>query len=163
MKVGTPLQRGKACLNCRKRKMVCGLLLAGTSGAEDMFIFKKCDGIRPACTQCIKANRDEECQYHDKKQVSRTEMLRAKVAKLEARLRELENEQSGSASSSPAPQSPGPSSSSSQGEILLMPPGTPALVLNSKELVLTLPATLTKISPDRPRQHQLLKQAIFCD
>ena len=56
---------------------------------------QKCDGQRPVCTQCVKANRDVECQYHDKKQVSRTELFRAKVAKLEARLREREKFEEG--------------------------------------------------------------------
>ena len=57
-------------------------------------------------------------------------MLRAKVAKLEARLRELEVEHSGSSSSSTpdpsSPVSPGPSttsSSPSEDRILLQPPG----------------------------------------
>lgn len=89
----------------------------------------RCDGQRPICGQCVKGNRDDECQYHDKKQVSRTEMLRAKVAKLEARLRELEVEHSGSSSSpTPAPGSPvSPAlstarSSPSEDLILLQPP-----------------------------------------
>ncbi|KAJ3487098.1 hypothetical protein NLI96_g3789 [Meripilus lineatus] len=86
MKTDTPLQRGKACLCCRKRKM-------------------RCDGARPICSQCIKANRESECQYHEKKQISRTQMLQQKVVKLEARLRELEAEQSDSSGSSPAPSS----------------------------------------------------------
>ncbi|KIP10264.1 hypothetical protein PHLGIDRAFT_125626 [Phlebiopsis gigantea 11061_1 CR5-6] len=115
MKSANALQRGKACLSCRKRKM-------------------RCDGQRPICTQCVKGNRDGECQYHDKKQISRTEMLRAKVAKLEARLRELEVEHSGSSSNNtPAPMSPmspmslSPSetgSSPSEDQILLQQPGT---------------------------------------
>ncbi|KZT03463.1 uncharacterized protein LAESUDRAFT_729034 [Laetiporus sulphureus 93-53] len=70
-----------ACLCCRKRKM-------------------KCDGLRPVCTQCLKSNRGADCQYYEKKHISRTQLLQQKVAKLEARLRELESEQSESASSS---------------------------------------------------------------
>ncbi|KAL4243896.1 hypothetical protein ABKN59_011044 [Abortiporus biennis] len=93
MKSDSPLQRGKACLCCRKRKM-------------------RCDGVKPVCGQCIKANRDSECQYHEKKQVSRTQLLQQKVAKLEARLRELESEQSDSGTiSSPTPSTPSSSSS----------------------------------------------------
>lgn len=91
---------------------------------------QRCDGQRPVCGQCVKGNRDTECQYHDKKQVSRTEMLRAKVAKLEARLRELEVEHSGSSTNTtPAPLSPlspSPSttrSSPSEDLVLLQPPG----------------------------------------
>ncbi|OCH90663.1 hypothetical protein OBBRIDRAFT_730443 [Obba rivulosa] len=74
LKTASPLQRGMACLSCRKRKM-------------------KCDGVRPTCTQCTKSSRSTTCQYVEKKQTSRTELLQHKVAKLEARLRELEAEQ----------------------------------------------------------------------
>ncbi|KAJ6546863.1 hypothetical protein B0H19DRAFT_1379260 [Mycena capillaripes] len=74
-----PLQRGSACLCCRKRKL-------------------KCDGTRPVCNQCIKMNRDDECEYDDKKQKSRTQKLKEKLSVLEQRLRELESE-SGSATS----------------------------------------------------------------
>ncbi|KAJ6500684.1 hypothetical protein C8R45DRAFT_1071233 [Mycena sanguinolenta] len=81
----TPLQRGSACLCCRKRKL-------------------KCDGTRPVCTQCIKMNRDEECEYDDKKQKSRTQKLKEKLSVLEQRLRELE---SGSAATSPSSSDPG--------------------------------------------------------
>lgn len=69
--------------------------------------------MRPICTQCLKANRGTDCQYHEKKHISRTQLLQQKVSKLEARLRELESEQpepSGSSSSSslssPSPPSP---------------------------------------------------------
>lgn len=94
MKNTSTLQRGRACLCCRKRKM-------------------KCDGLRPICTQCLKADRGSECQYHEKQHISRTQILQQKVAKLEARLRELESDPtgpSGVASSSAAPTlAPGPS------------------------------------------------------
>ncbi|KAJ7118890.1 hypothetical protein C8R44DRAFT_789556 [Mycena epipterygia] len=76
-----PLQRGSACLCCRKRKL-------------------KCDGTRPVCTQCIKMNRDEECEYDDKKQKSRTQKLKEKLSVLEQRLRELESESGGATSPS---------------------------------------------------------------
>ncbi|CAL1703325.1 unnamed protein product [Somion occarium] len=105
MKTDTPLQRGKACLCCRKRKM-------------------KCDGTRPVCSQCMKANREAECQYHDKKQISRTQLLQQKVAKLEARLRELESEQSDSSAGS----SPSPSFSSSSSDVGLHDPPLGVLV-----------------------------------
>ncbi|KAF7298510.1 adenylate kinase [Mycena kentingensis (nom. inval.)] len=68
-----PLQRGSACLCCRRRKL-------------------KCDGTRPNCTQCIKMNREAECEYDDKKQKSRTQKLKEKLSMLEHRLRELESE-----------------------------------------------------------------------
>ncbi|THH31857.1 hypothetical protein EUX98_g2331 [Antrodiella citrinella] len=106
MKADSPLQRGKACLCCRKRKM-------------------KCDGVRPICTQCVKASRSPECKYHDKKQISRTQLLQQKVAKLEARLRELESEQSDFPDGSPTPsfvESMASSSSSSSPSVTLAHP-----------------------------------------
>ncbi|KAI0345051.1 hypothetical protein BDW22DRAFT_990093 [Trametopsis cervina] len=113
MKVTNPLQRGKACLSCRQRKM-------------------RCDGVRPVCSQCSKAHRETDCQYQDKKQVSRTEMLRAKVKRLEERLRSLENEQSPeSSSSTPATLSPEPSTSSHMSGIFLMQPGMSAAASSS--------------------------------
>ncbi|PCH38595.1 hypothetical protein WOLCODRAFT_88184 [Wolfiporia cocos MD-104 SS10] len=87
MKTAPPLQRGMACLCCRKRKM-------------------KCDGLRPVCTQCLKSNRGTECHYYEKKHISRTQLLQQKVAKLEARLRELEAEQEASTSGSSSSSSP---------------------------------------------------------
>ncbi|KAH9918366.1 fungal-specific transcription factor domain-containing protein [Epithele typhae] len=83
MKAPSALQRGMACLSCRKRKM-------------------KCDGARPVCTQCSKANRGTDCEYYEKKRTSRTQLLQAKITKLEARLRELEAEQSPDSASSPS-------------------------------------------------------------
>ncbi|KAI0831646.1 hypothetical protein BC628DRAFT_1311331 [Trametes gibbosa] len=96
MKAPTALQRGMACLCCRKRKM-------------------KCDGARPVCTQCSKANRASECQYYEKKRTSRTQLLQAKITKLEARLRELESEQTPEPSTSSASRSPSLEGSSSPG------------------------------------------------
>ncbi|EPQ54965.1 hypothetical protein GLOTRDRAFT_22167, partial [Gloeophyllum trabeum ATCC 11539] len=66
-----PLQRGKACLNCRKRKM-------------------KCDGARPVCGQCERAGREEDCEYADGGR-TRTQMLQDTISELEARIEELEN------------------------------------------------------------------------
>ncbi len=97
-----------------------GLLLCATSRLlpVDMHDHQKCDGSRPACSQCEKAGRGSECRYHDKKQVSRTEMLRAKQAKLEARLLELESGLSESSSGgTPVALSPESSSSGSQSEM----------------------------------------------
>ncbi|KLO15342.1 hypothetical protein SCHPADRAFT_902493 [Schizopora paradoxa] len=70
-KLVSPLQRGSACLSCRKRKM-------------------KCDATKPVCRQCVKANRADECEYDDGRQKSRTQILQEKIAKLEDRIRELE-------------------------------------------------------------------------
>ncbi|KAI9437432.1 hypothetical protein H4582DRAFT_2057807 [Lactarius indigo] len=66
------LQRGKACLNCRRRKM-------------------KCDGIRPVCGPCGRANRPDDCEYTDGQGRTRTQMLEDTIAQLEARIQDLEN------------------------------------------------------------------------
>jgi hypothetical protein len=66
-----PLQRGSACLSCRKRKL-------------------KCSGSRPVCEQCSKTNRAADCEFDDGKAKTRTQLLQEKIAILEARIRELE-------------------------------------------------------------------------
>ncbi|KAI9447164.1 hypothetical protein F5148DRAFT_1252352 [Russula earlei] len=57
------LQRGKACLRCRSR----------------------CDGTKPSCQQC------NLCEYDDGKGKTRTQLLRETIARLEARIKELES------------------------------------------------------------------------
>ncbi|THU83472.1 hypothetical protein K435DRAFT_666289 [Dendrothele bispora CBS 962.96] len=66
------LQRGKACLRCRKRKM-------------------RCDGNKPACQQCTRAKKPEGCEYDDGKGKTRTQILRETITRLEQRIRELED------------------------------------------------------------------------
>jgi hypothetical protein len=66
------LQRGKACLRCRKRKM-------------------RCDGVKPACQQCTRAKKADGCEYDDGKGKTRTQILRETIVKLEHRIRELED------------------------------------------------------------------------
>ncbi|KAJ6591343.1 hypothetical protein B0H10DRAFT_784324 [Mycena sp. CBHHK59/15] len=66
------LQRGKACLRCRKRKM-------------------RCDGSKPACQQCTRAKKGDTCEYDDGKGKTRTQLLRETIIRLEQRVRELED------------------------------------------------------------------------
>ncbi|PPQ68192.1 hypothetical protein CVT25_015024 [Psilocybe cyanescens] len=70
--VQSTLQRGKACLRCRKRKM-------------------RCDGQKPACQQCTRAKKSDGCEYDDGKGKTRTQILRETIVKLEHRIRELED------------------------------------------------------------------------
>ncbi|KZT10936.1 uncharacterized protein LAESUDRAFT_356428 [Laetiporus sulphureus 93-53] len=67
----TSLQRGKACLRCRKRKM-------------------RCDGAKPACAQCTRAKKGDGCEYDDGKGKTRTQLMREHIARLELRIKELE-------------------------------------------------------------------------
>ncbi|KAI5116880.1 hypothetical protein M0805_009862 [Coniferiporia weirii] len=79
-KEGSPqLQRGKACLSCRRRKM-------------------RCDGARPYCTQCVRGNRAEDCEYTDNQGRTRTQILEENIAILQARVEELEGPTSGAQS-----------------------------------------------------------------
>ena len=103
------LGRGSACLSCRcvffvlhifpctdhqcssrRRKLVSAPL------CQSEFILipssQKCTGTRPVCEQCTQMKRTHECQYDDTSKKSRTQILREKVAVLEAKLRDLEEE-----------------------------------------------------------------------
>ncbi|KAG2340510.1 hypothetical protein BDR05DRAFT_966774 [Suillus weaverae] len=66
------LQRGKACIACRRRKV-------------------RCNGARPTCGQCIRGNRPDDCEYTDGQGRSRTHMLEQDIARLQARVQELEH------------------------------------------------------------------------
>ncbi|KAA1474252.1 hypothetical protein DENSPDRAFT_882652 [Dentipellis sp. KUC8613] len=78
----TSLSRGKACTNCRRRKM-------------------RCDGVRPVCGQCRRTGRPEECGYTDTQARSRTQILEENIAALQARIVELENPENAPTSSGP--------------------------------------------------------------
>ncbi|KAI1798255.1 hypothetical protein LXA43DRAFT_19782 [Ganoderma leucocontextum] len=67
-----PLNRGAACLPCRKLKA-------------------KCDGTKPACGRCIANHRPDDCEYATGADVTRSRLLEENIALLEARIRELEN------------------------------------------------------------------------
>ncbi|ESK89750.1 hypothetical protein Moror_16851 [Moniliophthora roreri MCA 2997] len=73
------LRRGKACLNCR-------------------FLKIKCDGVKPTCGPCIRVPKDDPCEFTDGP--SRTVMLQENIARLQARVRELEEGDSARYSSS---------------------------------------------------------------
>ncbi|KIK70580.1 hypothetical protein GYMLUDRAFT_148066 [Collybiopsis luxurians FD-317 M1] len=71
-----PLRKGQACIYCRRRKMVGHTY---------------CDGARPICGQCRKGNRPDDCEYTDHPGQSRTEALENNIARLQARIYELEH------------------------------------------------------------------------
>jgi hypothetical protein len=52
---------------------------------------KRCDGVRPICGQCDRANRPDDCEYTDGQGRSRTQILEENISRLEARIQELEN------------------------------------------------------------------------
>ncbi|KAJ8518305.1 hypothetical protein ONZ45_g4594 [Pleurotus djamor] len=51
----------------------------------------RCDGVKPACQQCIRAKKSDGCEYDDGKGKTRTQILRETIARLENRIRELED------------------------------------------------------------------------
>ncbi|KAL0950399.1 hypothetical protein HGRIS_010357 [Hohenbuehelia grisea] len=65
------LRKGEACMYCRRRKM-------------------KCDAGRPICGQCTRGNRPDDCEYASSSGYSRTQTLEDTIARLEVRIRELE-------------------------------------------------------------------------
>ena len=52
---------------------------------------QKCDGVKPACQQCRKAKKPDQCEYDDGKGKTRTQILRENIQRLEARIKELED------------------------------------------------------------------------
>ncbi|KAI0674261.1 hypothetical protein C8Q78DRAFT_989256 [Trametes maxima] len=67
-----PLNRGAACLPCRKLKA-------------------RCDGNKPACGRCLANGRPDDCEYAVGGEVTRSRLLEENIALLEARIKELEN------------------------------------------------------------------------
>ncbi|KAI5116156.1 hypothetical protein M0805_008427 [Coniferiporia weirii] len=84
------LQRGKACIRCRRRKIV-GISYTRDLLQDDLTYFQRCDSARPVCTPCVGANRSDDCEYTDNQGRTRTQILEENVSRLEARLQELEN------------------------------------------------------------------------
>ncbi|KAJ7447213.1 hypothetical protein FB451DRAFT_782061 [Mycena latifolia] len=66
------LQRGQACASCRRRKM-------------------RCDGRRPVCGPCLRADRADDCEYTDNQSRSRAEILEEDISRIESRIYELEH------------------------------------------------------------------------
>ncbi|GLB41229.1 hypothetical protein LshimejAT787_0904440 [Lyophyllum shimeji] len=64
--------KGKACMNCRRRKI-------------------KCDGDRPSCGQCARSNGAfEDCEYPGAGP-TQTQILEERISHLRSRIRQLEN------------------------------------------------------------------------
>lgn len=51
---------------------------------------QKCDGVKPACQQCVRAKKGDCCEYDDGKGKTRTQILKETIAHLEDRVRQLE-------------------------------------------------------------------------
>ncbi|KAF7294542.1 Zn(2)-C6 fungal-type domain-containing protein [Mycena indigotica] len=66
------MERGKACYNCRRRKM-------------------RCDGLQPVCGPCERADRHDDCEYTYHGGRARAEILQESINRLESRIQELEH------------------------------------------------------------------------
>ncbi|KAJ7456095.1 Zn(2)-Cys(6) binuclear cluster domain-containing protein [Mycena latifolia] len=66
----TPLQKGKACVNCRRRKI-------------------KCDGAKPICTPCARYAAFGDCEYTENGP-AHSDMLEEQIGILQSRIAELE-------------------------------------------------------------------------
>nr|GAT54467.1 predicted protein [Mycena chlorophos] len=75
-------------MNCRFLKIVRILSFLRLAFAHSR---QKCDGAKPICGPCLRAPKDDECEYADGPTRSRTKALEDTVQRLEARLHELEH------------------------------------------------------------------------
>ncbi|KAJ7242559.1 hypothetical protein B0H12DRAFT_846934 [Mycena haematopus] len=73
------LPRNQACYSCRRRKM-------------------RCDGQRPVCGPCLRASREDDCEYTDNLGRSRAQMLEEDIARVQTRIYQLEHPEAGSSS-----------------------------------------------------------------
>ena len=57
-----------------------------------IYHLQRCDGRKPACSQCAAKGREEDCEYTaDIQGLTKTQMLEENIYILEQRIRELEN------------------------------------------------------------------------
>ncbi|KIO25764.1 hypothetical protein M407DRAFT_24921 [Tulasnella calospora MUT 4182] len=95
----TPLERGKACVECRRKKQAWKhVLLAIADGSiitETDSVFdcdrdlppSKCDGLRPSCWSCIRTNR--ACSYERQPTRPVSIILQERLGELETKLQNL--------------------------------------------------------------------------
>ncbi|KAJ7754358.1 hypothetical protein DFH07DRAFT_941049 [Mycena maculata] len=84
----SPLQKGKACVNCRRRKIVSHF--TWWSELKALKTSLKCDGGRPMCGPCSRYSAAfGDCEYTEGGQ-SNGQMLEEQISILQARIEELE-------------------------------------------------------------------------
>ncbi|KZT10176.1 uncharacterized protein LAESUDRAFT_756362 [Laetiporus sulphureus 93-53] len=57
----------------------------------NLVYLQRCDGARPACGPCIRADRANECEYADGQGQTQNQLLEQQVTQLESRIAEIEN------------------------------------------------------------------------
>ncbi|KAF9021637.1 hypothetical protein BDZ89DRAFT_1137881 [Hymenopellis radicata] len=75
-----PLEKGSACLNCRRRKV-------------------RCDAVKPQCGPCRASRAYQDCEFTNSGP-TRTQQLKEQIAKLESRIKEIEGPVASSSQSS---------------------------------------------------------------
>ena len=70
--------------------MVCPLHLVDSITLTNRTYAQRCDGVKPACFQCVRADRGSECEYDDGTTKTATQLLYEKLHRLEKRYRELQ-------------------------------------------------------------------------
>ncbi|KAK7063710.1 Zn(2)-C6 fungal-type domain-containing protein [Favolaschia claudopus] len=73
------LRRNQACYHCRHRK-------------------QRCDGQCPVCGPCLRASREEDCEYTYNLGRSRAEILEEDIIRIENRIHQLEHPDAGTSS-----------------------------------------------------------------
>ncbi|KAF9444274.1 hypothetical protein P691DRAFT_677919 [Macrolepiota fuliginosa MF-IS2] len=65
------LKKGRACANCRRRKM-------------------RCDGLQPICGSCMRTDKAEDCEYTTGSERSTSQKLEEEIERLQTKLRHLQ-------------------------------------------------------------------------
>lgn len=68
----------------------CTTRIISPRGEQLTAACQKCDCAHPVCNQCVRFGRERDCEYSEKDQKSRSELLEDEIAVLQARIRELE-------------------------------------------------------------------------
>lgn len=84
------LNRGAACINCRRKKHVSGNLLLRHFSQLTIMANRtqKCDAQKPTCGRCLRARTNAPCVY-DEPPRSRTQLLEDKLSELDAQISAL--------------------------------------------------------------------------
>lgn len=131
---------------CRKRKIVSSAILLGRF--PNTLTIQKCDANRPMCSQCASGNLrpGDLCEYADGGR-THTQLLEDNIAKLEARIRELEEPADENAVRLHLPYS---TSSHQSSDAMLVPLATPSPQSRTSQVLVVSPPLLRSII-DPPR------------
>ena len=69
--------------------MVCSVCSSITVECGLKYLRQRCDGERPACGQCVRAERAEDCEYLDGPGPTQNQLLEGEIARLEGQIARL--------------------------------------------------------------------------